>query len=124
MAGRRARQVAVLAWATLGAAIAWSSIGDVNADARVFVGTASAVGPALAVVAAVALGGRSHARVAGLLLVASAVVTPTYFAWPLSLAALVAGIALALTQRNWSSHRSRGEPIRRGDQSVQRDVRP
>ncbi len=87
--------VLALVWAAVGAAIAWSSLGGVNPDARVFVGIASVLGPGLALAAAV-MTRRGRYRTAGLLLAASAVVTPTYFAYPLSAVALIAGLTLAV----------------------------
>lgn len=77
----------------LGAAIAWSAIDDVNDDAKAFVAAASILGPLSAAVAA-AVWSRTPSWVAGILLVASAVVTPTYFAWPFNAAVLIAGVAL------------------------------
>lgn len=81
-----------IAWAVMGAAVAWTALPQVNADARLGVGAASVVGPIAALGAAAAV--RSgKARVAGALLLVS-VLTPTYFAYVLSLPALLAGIAL------------------------------
>ncbi len=82
-------------WAVVGAVVALSALGDVNADDRVLVGVASVVGPVLAVVAALALSRRID-RTAGVLLMVSAVVTPTYFAYVLNLPALIAGFVLAV----------------------------
>ena len=82
-------------WAVFGSAVALSSLGNVNEDARSLVGIASVVGPLLAACAALQL--LRHAdRAAGLLLVVSAVLTPTYFAHAINLPALVVGLVLAV----------------------------
>jgi hypothetical protein len=81
-----------LAWAVAGAIFALSSLPEVNADARWLVGVASVVFPAAAVLAAMALR-RGAIRWAGLFLLVS-VATPTYYAYPLNIPALVAGLIL------------------------------
>jgi hypothetical protein len=105
----RRRRVVVctgsLAWAVIGATMALSAIPDVNADARVLVGLASFIFPACAVAAAVMLD-RRRDRLAGLLLVLS-VATPTYFAYPLNLAALIVGLALMAAPHAVLGHRTR-----------------
>ena len=71
-----------LFWACAGATTAFAGLGDVNADARVLVTLASIIGPAAAFVAVFML--INHRRVwAGVALVVS-LITPTYYAWPLS----------------------------------------
>jgi hypothetical protein len=65
---------------------------EVNADARWLVGVASVVFPAAAVLAAMALR-RGALRWAGVFLLVS-VATPTYYAYPLNIPALVAGLVL------------------------------
>ncbi len=89
---RRIVELGSLVWAVSGALIALASLSDVNDDVRVLVGLASVVFPLCALCAAVMLR-RRHDRLAGLLLVVSTA-TPTYFAYPLNLPALVVGLAL------------------------------
>ena len=89
---RRIVCIGSLVWAFVGATVAVTALPTVNDDVRVLVGLASVVFPMCAVGATVALG-RRHDRLAGLLLVLS-VATPTYFAYPLNLPALVVGLAL------------------------------
>lgn len=89
---RRVVRSGSLIWAVVGAAVALSALPTVNADARVLVGLASIIFPMCALGAAVALG-RRRDGLAGVLLVFSAA-TPTYFAYPLNLPALVVGLAL------------------------------
>jgi hypothetical protein len=84
-------------WAGVGAAVALGSRGEVNSDARLLVGAASVVGP-LAAVGAAWLLTRGADRPAGVLLLVS-VLTPTYFAWVLSVPALVVGLALLAAPR-------------------------
>ena len=94
---RPTRQVLVigsLVWAVVGALIALSALPQANADARWLVGVASVVFPGAALVAAVALR-RGALRWAGAFLLVS-VATPTYFAWPLNLPALVVGLRLVM----------------------------
>jgi hypothetical protein len=87
-----------LAWAVVAALVTGTSLGDVNSDAVLFVAAASVVG-VLCAVSAVVLLGRGSDRGAGLLLVASAIITPTYFAYALAVPALVVGIVLAVKPR-------------------------
>ena len=95
MTRRGSCRIGALVWAVLGAAVALNSLGDVNDDARLLIGVASVVGPLLAAWAAPQLSRRAD-RSAGLLLVASAVLTPTYFAYAFNLPALVVGLVLAV----------------------------
>lgn len=95
---RRAVQLVAAWWAVTGVAVAAFTSSDVNDDAEVLVAGAHAVGFVSAVVAAWLLA-RGRGRGAGALLVLSAIVTPTYFAWLLNLPALVAGIVLVATPR-------------------------
>jgi hypothetical protein len=81
-------------WAVVGAAVAFSALPQVNADARWFVGAASILGPGAAAAAAVALR-RGAFRSAGVLLLVS-VATPTYMAYGLNVPALAAGLGLTL----------------------------
>ena len=92
---RQVLQAGTLVWVVAGAAVALGSLGDVNDDARLLVGVASVVGPLLGVGAAVQLG-RHADRSAGVLLVLSALLTPTYFAYVINIPALVVGVMLAL----------------------------
>jgi hypothetical protein len=94
---RPVRQVLIVGsavWAILGATVALSALPQSTPDSRWFVGMASVVFPAAAAIAAVALR-RGALRWAGVLLLVS-VATPTYFAWPLNLPALLVGGGLAL----------------------------
>lgn len=95
---RRVLQIGSLVWAAVGAAIAWSALGTVNADARWIVATASALGPLAAVAAAASLG-RHRDRLAGALLLGS-VLTPTYFAAIVNVPALVLGLVLLVAPRS------------------------
>lgn len=92
---RRVLQAGCLVWAGVGAIVSLAALGDVNPDARVLVGAASIVGPLLAVGAALALSRRAD-RTAGILLILSAVLTPTYFAYALNVPALIVGFVLAI----------------------------
>lgn len=88
-------QAGTLVWIVAGGAVALGSLGDVNDDAQLLVGIASVVGPLLGVGATVQLG-RHADRSAGVLLVLSALLTPTYFAYVINIPALVVGVMLAL----------------------------
>ena len=92
---RRVVQLGSLIWAEIGAGVALGSLPDASEHARVLVGLASVIFPVAALCAA-ALLLRRRDRLAGLLLVVSAA-TPTYFAYPLNLPALVVGLALLAT---------------------------
>ena len=94
---RRVQSLGALLWAVVGAAVALSSVSDVNADARVLVAAASIVGP-LAAVAASRLLARGDDRAAGALLLLSAL-TPTYFAYVLNVPALLIGAVLLAAPR-------------------------
>lgn len=83
-------------WAAVGGAVALSQLSAVNGDALLVVGLFSVLGPVLAI-AASAAAARGSLRLAGALLVLSALATPTYFAYPLNLAALAAGAWLLAT---------------------------
>lgn len=91
---RQVVTVGSAAWAVAGALIALASVPNSTPDARWLVGLASVVFPAAAAAAAVALR-RGAIRWGGILLLVS-VATPTYFAWPLNVPALVAGLVLVL----------------------------
>jgi hypothetical protein len=84
-----------IVWATIGFGIGLMEIGSINADARLLFDAAWVGGPLAAVLASIALANR-HDRAAGGLLLVS-VVTPTFFAWPLTIPALVTGLALTIT---------------------------
>lgn len=96
-------------WAVLGGSIAFAGLSSVNDDAVVLVGFFSVVGPALAIATAAAAG-RGSVRNAGLLLALSAVTTPTYFAYPLNVVVLAAGLWLTVTARSTAPGRSGPEP--------------
>lgn len=89
---RRVLEIGSLVWAAAGAAVALSALSDVNDDAMALVTLASIVFPLCALGGAIALR-LNNDRTAGLLLLLS-VATPTYFALPLNVPALVIGIAL------------------------------
>jgi hypothetical protein len=93
--GRRVLQVGTLVWVVAGGAVALSSLGNVNDDARQAVGVASVAGPLLGAWAALLMG-RLADRSAGVVLMLSAVLTPTYFAYVLNLPALLVGAVLAV----------------------------
>lgn len=86
--------VGSVAWAVVGALVALSALPSSMPDARWFVALASVLFPAAAAGAAFALK-RGAVRLAGVLLLVS-VATPTYFAWPLNVPALVAGLMLVM----------------------------
>ena len=98
MDARQLLRVGTLAWAALGAAVALAALPSVYADARVLVGLASVLGP-LAAVGAAHLLARGRDRGAGGLLLASALLTPTYFAYVLNVPALVVGAVLLVRRR-------------------------
>ena len=95
MISRRALTVCAIVWAVVGFTVGLTALPDVNPDAVVLFAVACAVGPAAALFAASALRNLRD-RLAGVMLVIS-VVTPAVFAWPLNLAALVAGLALLIS---------------------------
>lgn len=85
-------QALSLVWAAAGGAIAAGGFSDVTADARPLLFVISVLGPCAALAAASAFAiGRD--RLAGLCLIAKAIVTPTYAAAALNLVPLVAGLA-------------------------------
>ena len=92
---RRTLTVGAGVWAVLGFIVALTALPSVNADAVVVFAVACAVGPAAALGAAFAIH-HLRDRLAGLMLVIS-VVTPAVFAWPLNLAALLAGLAILIS---------------------------
>ena len=92
MSSRKVIQAGCLVWATIAWAIALGNLGRVNADALLFVAAASALLPAAAVGATLALG-RHWDRLGGALLVLS-VGAPTYAAAALNVPALVVGLTL------------------------------
>ncbi len=111
MSRRQVLQAGTLVWAVAGAAVALGSLDNVNDDARLLVGIASIVGPLLSLGAAVQLG-RHADRSAGVLLVLSALLTPTYFAYAINLPVLVVGAMLVfaghwLLPQSADSHRPR-----------------
>lgn len=92
MSRREVAVIGALVWAVTGAVVALLSIPSVNDDSMVLVVAASVSFPLCAVGAGLLLE-HHRDRLAGMLLVVS-VATPTYFAHPLNLSALVVGIAL------------------------------
>ena len=95
MISRRTLTVGAIVWAVVGFTVGLTALPDVNPDAVVLFAAACAVGPLCALFAALALRNLRD-RLAGLLLVIS-VVTPAVFAWPLNLAALLAGLAIVIS---------------------------
>jgi hypothetical protein len=98
---RRTLEVGAVVWAMVGVAVALASLGDVNDDARLLVGTASVLGPLAALTASWFLR-RLSDRAAGVLLLISAA-TPTYFAFVLNVPALLVGIVLAVAPGSLSA---------------------
>lgn len=96
---RRVVQGGSLLWAAVGGAIAFSSLGEVNHDARGLVLAAATVGTLAAVAASVLLSIRAT-RAPGVLLVLSGLITPTYFAYALNLPVIAVG-SLLLIRPNW-----------------------
>ena len=96
-------------WAVLGVSVSLAGLTNVKDDAVLLVGFFSIFGPALAVTAAAAAA-RGQLRNAGLLLVMSALATPTYFAYPLNVVVLAAGVWLTATARSTVQGRRRPEP--------------
>lgn len=93
MTARRAwLQAGAIAWAVVGFGVASVFVAGAGPGTPILVWVATVAFPACAVLAAVALGA-GHTRHAGALLVLSAA-TPTFFAWPLNVPALLAGLAL------------------------------
>jgi hypothetical protein len=82
-------------WATIGFGIGLMEFGSINADARLLFSAAWVGGPLAAVLASIAVANRRDRTAGGLVLVS--VVTPTFFAWPLTIPALVIGLALTIT---------------------------
>lgn len=96
-------------WAVLGGSVSLAGLTNVNDDAVLLVGFFSILGPALAVTAAAAAA-RGSLRNAGLLLVMSALATPTYSAYPLNVVVLAAGAWLTATARSTVQGRRTPEP--------------
>lgn len=92
---RQVLHIGALVWAAVGAGVALASFDAVNSDARVLVGVATVLGPVAAVAAGRHISRRSD-RAAGALLLLSALITPTFFAYAINLPALVVGLALVI----------------------------
>ena len=97
-------------WAVLGGSVSLVGLASVNDDAVVVVGFFSIIGPALAVVAT-GMAARGSLRAAGVLLLMSALATPTYFAYPLNVVAFACGLWLAATARKTVQGRHRPELV-------------
>lgn len=91
---RRILRVGAVVWAAVGLGVATRGWPDVNPDARLLVGAATVLGPGAALGAAALLRSPGRERLAGLLLAVSAVLTPTWFGYPVAVPALVAGVTL------------------------------
>jgi hypothetical protein len=121
--GARRRVVAAgsVVWAAWGATIALSSLGSADRDALALVVLASVLFPLCALGGALVLrSGRD--RLAGFLLLLS-VATPTYFAYPLNLPALVVGLALLVAPSRTLGGRSAGDPAPRSPTRLERAPR-
>lgn len=86
-------------WRVVGLVIALRGLGDVNADAKLWVGVASVVLPLCAGLAGVLIIGHRSLGVASGLLFLS-IGTPTYFAWAVNLIpiVLIVGLVIAVRQ--------------------------
>ncbi len=84
-------------WAFVGAVIAWLAMGDVNADAKMWVGIASIIFPLCAVAAGLLIRRRRNLGVAGGLLFLSMIGTPTYAVYIVNMipAVLIVGLVVA-----------------------------
>jgi hypothetical protein len=87
--------IGAAAWAAIGFVIAWRAIGDVNADAKRWVGLASTVLPLSAVAAALLVKRRRHLGVAGVLLFLS-IGTPTYGAYIVNVIPIILIVGLVV----------------------------
>lgn len=96
-------------WAVLGGSVALAGLVSANDDAVLLVGFFSVLGPALAITAALAAA-RGSPRNSGLLLVVSALATPTYFAYPLNVVVFAAGLWVAGSARSAAPDRGWPEP--------------
>jgi hypothetical protein len=85
-------QLFAVLWAALAFLLALQGWSRTNSDARWFVGAFTVLGPLCAIGSAVLIH-REILRWAGVFLVLSAA-TPTYFAWPLNVLALLVGLLL------------------------------
>ncbi len=85
-------QIFAFVWALVGFGTAISGLSRTSGDARSLVTTFSVLGPLSALGAAVLIR-KGTLRWAGVLLVLS-VATPTYFAWPINIPALLVGLLL------------------------------
>ena len=98
MARRRSLEIGAVVWAIVGLWVGLAVAGASNADAKVLVYSAAILGPAAALIGAVALE-RHRDRSAGALFLIS-VVTPTVFAWVLNVPALIVGVWLLAAPRS------------------------
>jgi hypothetical protein len=91
--------IGAILWGLLGLVIALRGLGDVNADAKVWVGAASIVLPLCAGFAGALIIGHRHRGIASGLLFLS-IGTPTYFAWAVNLIpiVLIVGLVIAVRQ--------------------------
>ena len=85
-------------WASIGAMICWLAFGDVNADAKWWVGIASTVFPLCAAAAALLIKRRRNLGMAGGLLFLSMIGTPTYAVYIVNMipAVLIVGLVVAV----------------------------
>lgn len=104
MSRQRAVQAIAIWWAVTGVAVAVLTFGNVNDDARWIVAGAHFAGFVSAAASAWLLR-RTASRTAGALLVVSALITPTYFAWPLNLPALLVGVAVLASPATFTGTR-------------------
>jgi hypothetical protein len=94
MIERKVLSTAAVVWAVVGMLVAVPFVASVNSDVKFLGGFIAVVGPLSALLAARAIA-RKHDRLAGFFFVLS-VLTPTVFAWPLNVPALLVGLALVI----------------------------
>lgn len=104
MTKQRAVHAVAIWWAVTGVVVAVLTFGDVNDDARLLVAAAHLAGFAAAAVSAWLMR-RTTSRAAGALLIVSALITPTYFAWSLNLVALLVGVAVLASPATFTGTR-------------------
>ena len=104
MSRHRTVQALAIWWAVTGVAVAFLTFRNVNDDARVLVAGAHFAGFVSAAASAWLLR-RTSSRAAGALLAFSALITPTYFAWPLNLFALLVGVAVLASPATFTGRR-------------------
>jgi uncharacterized membrane protein YhaH (DUF805 family) len=97
--------IGAIAWAVIGSVIAWRAIGDVNADAKPWVGLATTILPLSAVAAALLVKRCRNLGVAGLLLFLS-IGTPTYEAYIVNVLPIILIVGLVAARPKDRSKRA------------------